>query len=247
MERPCKNTFIFMSDENTTPEQAVNLTEETVETPEVKEPTVAEVLQPEVKEEKHESVPLNKYLDLKSDYKELKADLEKLQKQASETQMTKAEVADDLEALAKEHNIDPAFLNKLAGAIKSRAEKDIDAKLRPFTEKEKKERIDSAFDKTYTAVIADMPEYEAVVNPEVIKQLSLQPTNKDKTFRQIIEETYGNAIQGKRTIETTNAHPKTSGALDYNKAKSDTAYFKEVMADPKLKAEYNSRMLQDVI
>lgn len=236
-----------MSNENLTPDKAENPTEETVETTqEAKEPTVSEVLQQE-KEEKHESVPLNKYLDLKSDYKDLKAQLQELQTKASENQLTKAEVADDLEALAKEHNIDPAFLNKLAGAIKSRAEKDLDAKLRPFTEKEKKERIDQAFEKTYTAVIAEMPEYDAIVNPEVIKQLSLQPQNKDKTFRQIIEDTYGNAISGKRTIESTNAHPKTSGALDYNKAKSDTAYFKEVMADPKLKAEYNAKMLQDVI
>lgn len=241
-----------MDNENLTSGETVKNTEEEVveeQQEEVQEETVADILGDDVKEEEHpverdDRVPLKKFLDLKNQNKELKSQLDDLTSRAQE--MTTAQVADDLQSLASEHNIDPAFLSKLASAIKKQAEKDLDEKLRPFAEKERRARIDAAFQKTFKDVMSDMPEYADIVNPDVIKALSLNPANRNKTFRQIIEETYSNALGGKRTIESTTVQPKTAGPLDYDRAKSDTAYFKEVMADPKLKAAYNERMLSEM-
>jgi hypothetical protein len=89
-----------------------------------------------------------------------------------------------------------------------------------------------------------MPEFTSIVNPGVIKALSLLPQNASKTFPQLIEETYGNAISGKRTMQTTTpGGGKDSAPLDYTKATQDMSYYNEVMANPKLKAEYNQKML----
>lgn len=244
-----KKGFVFMDNENLTSGETVKNTAEEVviEQPKVEEKqdaTIADILEEQVEEapqERTDTVPLKKYVDIKHENKELKQQLADLQSRAEK--MTTAEITDDLQTLANEHNIDPAFLSRLAGAIKREAEKDLDNKLKPFAEKERRTRIDAAFAKTFTDVMSEMPEYKDVVNPEVIKTLSLNPSNRNKTFRQIIEETYGNALGGRRTIESTSVQPKTAGPLDYDKAKSDHQYFKEVMADPKLKREYNEKML----
>jgi len=85
-----------------------------------------------------------------------------------------------------------------------------------------------------------MPEYENLVNREVIKVLSLDPKNANKTFAQLIEETYGKAITGKRTIETTKpGGGKEPTEIDFDKALKDTEYFKEIMSNPTLKKKYN--------
>ena len=89
------------------------------------------------------------------------------------------------------------------------------------------------------------PEFKAIANPEVIKSLAILPQNAKKTLSQILEETYGNAITGKRTIETTSpGGGKEPEPLDIKRAEKDIEYFKEVMADPKKKAQYNEAMLK---
>lgn len=119
----------------------------------------------------------------------------------------------------------------------------IESKLAPLTAREREAQLSKVFSENYSRAIDAMPEYKNIANSSVIQQLALNPANANKTYSQLIEETYGNAIQGRRTIET--ATPRGGGkpeALDVARAARDTEYFKEVMADPTLKAQYNATL-----
>ncbi len=161
------------------------------------------------------------------------------------------EIAEDLDALAEEFDIDPKFVKKLSKILEGKAEKKVGESMAPIleqnqklTQKEKEEAIDKAFEKHYTAALETMPEYVDIANANVIKALSLLPANKDKTFAQLIEDTYSKAITGKRTIaDTKPGGGKDPEPIDYDKAKNDTAYFQEIMKDPQKKKEYNEHML----
>lgn len=204
-------------------------TEAATEVEKTEAPTISEIVK-EATPEKVDTVPLSVFLELKKELKE---------EQRKKTE-TPAQRATNLDAIADKYNVDKDFLNDISAVLKAETE----AELRPLKEKEKQAQIDAAFSKHFTAALADMPEYEGMVNPDVIKTLSLDPKNANKTFKQIIEDTYSTAISGKRTIESTKpGGGKESQPLDFARAKKDSEYFDEVMADPKLKAEYNAQML----
>lgn len=200
------------------------------------EPTVAQMMG----EKKVENVPiarLNKEIQRK---KELEKEVQELREKLASGTTTDTQVTSDLKALAEEHNIDPTFLDKLAKTIKAQAESDIEEKLRPLTEREAREARDKAFNEHFSKTLEAMPEFKDVVNASVIKQMAMNPENAEKTFSQLIEEAYGSSIQGKRTIETNT--PRGGGkheGLDIERAQKDTKYYKEVMANPVLKAQYN--------
>lgn len=158
---------------------------------------------------------------------------------------TKAEINDSVDAIADEHNIDKGFLKKLVSTIKAETEKDLDAKyLTKIEQKERVEKFDSVFSKAFDKAIERTPDFKNIANPEIIKVLATQPSNSKKTISELLEETYGNAIVGKRTIETTSPNGgKEPEPINFAKAEKDIEYFKEIMADPKKKAEYNQRML----
>jgi len=240
-----------MSKDETTPAEAGNKPEETVETQETpetetqeesKEETLGELTQ---KEEKP-TVGLDKFLDLKKENKALKNDLEDLKKKIEEGSSNK-EVSADIRSLAEEHNVDAEFLEKLATAIRSDAEKSVEERLRPLTEREAKQKREALFNEHLEKTLKEMPEYKDIINPDILKQLAFNPANANKTFRQLVEDTYGNFVEGKKSIETTTPHggAKSTG-LDYEKANRDPSYFKEVMADPELKKKYNEEMLKRV-
>lgn len=231
-------------------ETKVETTETKVETtPEKTEKTVGEIadeVTPD-KEEK-ETVGLDKYLTEKKARKAAEKDLADL-KQSIEQGATKKEVAADIASLAKEHDLDPEFLQKFADTIKSQTEKSLDDKYTPkLSALEKKERdakIDAAFKTHFDLAMEKMPDLKDIVVPSVIKTLSLDPSNSKKTITQLIEEVYGNTVPGKRTAEKTiPGGGKEPAPLDFAKARKDTKYFNEVMADPALKKEYNKRMLE---
>jgi len=232
-----KNT---MTDEvKTTQEEAVIPTEETV-TPESdaqEEQTLGEAL-PEEKP----TVGLDKFLEQKRTNKELKQKLAELEERI-EQGTTKREVSKDIRSLAEQHNVDPEFLESFADAIRERAESVVEEKLRPLTEREAVAKREQLFNTHLTNALEEMPEYKDVVNPEVLKQLAFNPANANKTFRQLLEDVYGNVQKNRKTIETTSARP-TVATFDYDKAQSDTAYFKDIMADPQLKKMYNEEMLR---
>lgn len=166
-------------------------------------------------------------------------------KQSIEEGATQQEISDDIAEISDEYDIDPGFLQKLAQGIKAQTERDLDAKYASkLGEKEKKEKFDDAFAKAFNSAIERGPEFQAIANPDVIKTLARLPENSRKTVSQLLEETYGNALTGKRTIETTTpGGGKDPEPLDIKRAEQDIEYYKQVMADPKKKAQYNAYML----
>lgn len=225
----------------TTPEVVEKTPEDTQ--PEQKEQTISEVLNPEQPKEEKPTVGLDKFLEIKKENKEMAKRLKDLETRISEGG-DQDDISSDLKELAEEFDVDPKFLSKLEKTLKSKSEKEIESRLKPLTEKENQERINQVFKSHFDKTIAEMPEYASIVNPEVIKQLSLNPVNGKKTFAQLIEETYGNAIGGKTSIESYKPTGRNEPeALDFDRARKDTAYFTEVLKNPKLKAEYNKALL----
>lgn len=229
-----------------------------------KEPTAAEVQKAAGEEKKAageekkeaDTVPLASFLEEKSGRKEAEKRAEEANKalqdlkKSIEAGATGAEISAEIKALGEEYQVDPVFLAKFAKTVKEEAlkgaAKTAEDKLKPITERERQEKVDAAFKKAFDTAMSGLGEdYAKIVNPEVIKVLSLDPKNADKTFTEIIESAYSGALTGKRTAERTKpGGGKEPAPLDFARARKDTEYFKEVMADPKLKAEYNEQMLK---
>lgn len=215
---------------------------------EVKEETVGNVVNPVKETPKEETVPLSTFLEIKNSNKELSKQMKELQK-SIEQGGTKKEVSSDIKAIAEQHGVDESFLQDFAQSVKAQAEVDIDAKissrLKPLEEKEQSERIDKAFNEHFNKALERMPEYKDIVNPEVIKALSLMPANANKTFTQILDESYGHLVTGKRTMDATTQKGGKSDnfTVDLDRAKKDPTYFAEVMSDPNLKKQYNDGLM----
>lgn len=229
-------------DQNT-PAEEVNNTEveakEPEETPleEPKPKTIEEALD----DKRDESVPLAKFLDIKKEKKALEKEIADLKSRAEQGEK-KSELSADLNAIADKYDVDPKFLEDLTSVIyskaKGEAEETLNSKLKPLEAKEKAEKIDKLFNENYERVIEEMPEYSEVVNKNVIKELSLLPQNSKKTFQQIIEETYGKTVSGKKTLEPTTPRGGKNVSIDHSRM-NDPKYYAEVMANPDLKKEYN--------
>ncbi len=215
------------------------------------EPTVSEALDPSVApKETEETVPLSALIDLKKANKKLSKDMADLKK-SIEDGATPSEVTGDLDALAAEYpDLDPNFLKKFAKTIRAEAKKDADAevaeKLKPVLEKERAKSFDERFNTHFDKALDAMPEFKDVTNKETIKMLCRAPENKDKTLTQIIEETFGKFVTGKRTIDagTTRAGKTDSMEIDKARINKDPEYFQQVMADPLLKKKYNEGLTE---
>lgn len=234
-------------------EKVVEAPKEEAKAESKEEKTIGDVMGTEDKEESKsealKTVGLDKFLEEKRGRKALEKELKDLKKLIEEGG-TKEEVSASISELSEEYpDVDPKFLQKLFKTIKAESEKELEeklsSKLKPLEEKEKRQKIKAVFKEGFTQAMENMPEYTKIVNEDVIFQLSLLPENQKKTFAQLIEETYVNAIGGKRTMQTTTpGGGKEPEPLDVARAARDTAYFNEVMADPKLKAQYNEQMLR---
>jgi len=217
-------------DKETTNESAVKETPETTDNKEQAEskapaePTVAELHEDEPakseqseKAEKPDSVPLSKFVAEKQKRKALQKELDALRADLEEDpDVEDEEIEDrpDVKALADK-------LDKI--------EKD-----------KRREQLNVAFEKHLNAALENAPEYKDIVNVEVIRQMAFNPANKDKTYAQLLEEAYGNAISGRRTIETTTPRGGAKDSkVDLDRARTDQAYRREVLADPELKRQYN--------
>jgi hypothetical protein len=214
--------------------------EPVVETKPVVE-TVGQVLDPKPEPK---VVPEAAFLELKKENKEFKKAISALEKTIAEG-ATKSEVSSDIAAIGEKYGVDKSFLNELATTIRKDVEADTESKLKPITAKEKADRIEGVFKTHFEKAMAEMPEFNGVVNRDVIKTLSLDPANANKTFQQLIEETYGNALGGKRTLETTTPRGgKTIDKVDFSLAARDQNYLKEVLSNPDTKKEYNEGLAE---
>lgn len=215
--------------------------EPVVETKEPVAETIGQVLDPKPEAK---VVPEAAFLELKKENKEFKKAISALEKTIAEGG-SQAEVSSDIEAIGEEFGVDKKFLSKLAGAIERSTEQRFEKKLEPITAKEKADRIEGVFKTHFEKAMAEMPEFSGVVNREVIKTLSLDPSNANKTFQQLIEETYGNALGGKRTLETTTPRGgKSIDKVDFALAGRDQNYLKEVLSNPDTKKEYNDGLAE---
>lgn len=215
---------------------------------EKKEPTMSEIqegVNVEKKEPK-ETVGLPKFMEEKTKRRAAEQEVARLTELLNKGGTSKEDIADDIQALTKEYeDVDPEFLNKLVTTIERRAEKKFQGKLdeavKPLKESAEQERISEVFQVHFSKAMESMPEYKDIVDPDVIKTLSLDPDNEDKTFSEIIEETYGKFVTGKKTMEdkTQPGGGKDPETVDFARAKKDPEYFKTVLANPRLKAEYN--------
>ncbi len=205
-------------------------------------------------ESEKNSIPEAAFLSEKKARKEAEREVKRLEKMISEG-ATKKEVTDEVSSIADEFNVDPKFLKKIAESIRKDVEADfeekVSSKLKPIEEMNKAEKFDRAFKKDIGEVLADMPDFKDIVNQDVIKSLTLKylsdSSKKNMTLREIVEETYGGALRGKRTIETTTPRGgKEPEDIDKARLKSDPSYFAEIMRTPSLKAKYNKEMMNRV-
>lgn len=160
-----------------------------------------------------------------------------------EKSKSKAELSGNLDDIYEAY---PEVDKKFIDLILAKATKAAEAKIEPITKEREAAESDKAFDKAFKFAMNKLgKDFEGIVNADVIKELTKLPKNSQKTFSEIIEETYGASLSGKRTIETTKpGGGKEPAPLDFDKARKDGKYFDEVMADPKLKKEYNDKMLE---
>lgn len=217
-------------------------------TPEVKPKaeTIAEIIAVDPKPEP-KLVPEAALLEEKKGRKAAEREIKNLRDQIAKGD--DAQIAASLEEIGEEFNVDKKFLGKLASTIRSQVEAETEtrfnAKLKPFEEKDRADKIQTVFSTHFEKAMAEMEDYKGIVNRDAIFALSLNPANASKTLPQLIEETYGNAIAGKRSIETTTPRGgAASGEFDFDRANTDSAYLDEVMKDPALKTQFDAKVME---
>jgi len=214
-------------------------TEASEETP--KETSAEPTIEETIGEQPDDRVPLKTFLEIKNEKKALERELKRVRSSAQQG-ATKSEIRADLQAIADKYDVDVDFLTELSSVIYAQAKGDAEEAIKPVLEKEAKERVDKALTENINKALEVMPEYEGVVNKDVLKSLARLPENKNKTFQQLIEETYSKTVTGKRTMETST--PRGGKELVYDESRiNDPEYFSEVMASPELKKKYNDSLV----
>lgn len=200
-------------------EETVNDTQEaedtqTEDTPD--EPTVGELQGDEPSEKKKvESVPIAR----------LNKEIER--RKALEKELKEARAKTDTETTDSDDDGEPDV-------------KQLAKELKDIKDREAQARREVAFEKNLNQTLENMPEYKELVNPAVIKQMAFNAANKDKTYRQLVEEAYGNALSGRPTTEKTTPRGGAKDTkVDIDRARNDTEYRREVLADPELRKQYN--------
>lgn len=194
------------------------------------------------------TVGLDKFLDQK---KALKAANKRIAELEAGDGIDADDISDEIDAIADEFEVSKPFLKKLEKAMLKKlgitgkakpadTDDEVSSRLNALETREKAENTTKAFNKEFNRVMDTMPELKEVVNADVIKELTLLPKNRDKTFRQIIEETYGKTVPGRKTIETTRpGGGKEPEGVDFDRAVKDSKYYAEIMANPAMKKQYN--------
>jgi hypothetical protein len=120
-------------------------------------------------------------------------------------------------------------------------------KLEQIEERDRNTKVEATFKEHLNRALDNAPEYKDIVNVEVIKALAYNPANANKTYKQLLEEAYGNAVTGRRTIETTTPRGGAKDEkLDMKRTETDTDYRRQVLSDPELKKQYNSSLTDRV-
>ena len=124
--------------------------------------------------------------------------------------------------------------------ILSAAESRIAPRFKQIEEKEKAQKAEQVFETLFSKAIKENPEF-SVANKEVIKQLALNPRNANKTMPQIIEEAYGNAFTGRKTMEKdNNAAPEITN--DFSQLSENE--LDELLSTPTGKKQYEDFLIK---
>lgn len=204
---------------NVEPEITVNTEPETIQ----EEVSVADLHPTPTESKKPESVPLAR----------LSKEVQRRKDAEAELKALKAILEDSVEDSDDED--DQPEVKKLA------------QKLERLEGDKRTADLNKVFEQNFNTTLDKLPEYKDIANIEVIRQMAFNPTNANKTYRQLLDEAYGNAVTGRRTIETTTPRGGAKDtALDMNRTKSDGEYRRQVLADPVLKKQYNEGLAERI-
>lgn len=156
--------------------------------------------------------------------KALQVEIEKLRMMGVTGEQKPHEISDSIKSLALEYNVDENFLSKVFSTVEktttAKLQNEIDkkysTKIDRLEQERQMEKAEKKFEQIFDKTIKEMPEYDGVVNKDVIKSLAFNPSNAKKTLQQIVEETYSNAITGRKSIESSHAskEPTTPDILN---------------------------------
>lgn len=218
------------------------------------ETTAGEALKEQPKQPK--MVPESQLLALKGT---LEKQINSLKDQITQG-ATKDDVEEAREAMKKKWPENTEFIDSVIDTIKktkstgkpvkkdeptdSDEESDEDKEKDSETKKAEETRVNALIDEHYTKTLAAMPEYKILVTKSAFKALVSAPENTHKSFAKIVEDNYGHLVEGKGSIDKANSGNGGEPAdIDFNKAAKDQTYLKEILSDPKTKAEYNKGLL----
>lgn len=205
-------------------------TTENKATEEVKETTKEEAKKDETSEKKEQTIgELHK--DTSSE-KPKQVPIERLDKEIQKRKELERQL-EEIKSQMEDEDEDPT------PAEETKVDK-LQKEIEQLKNKEAQKELDAVINKNIDEALKDAPEYKDIINRDVIARLIKDPANKDKTYLQVLDEAYGNAIGGKRTIETTTPRGGAEKQkVDMARAKKDPAYRKEVLKDPDLRKQYN--------
>ncbi len=163
----------------------------------------------------------NLIVDLKKENREMKKmirdevipTIKDLQQQIKKGGTTADDALDELDALAKEWELQPKFVQKLASILLNKSKKQFEDEylsdikdIKKKTEDQSKEisnaQITGAISKEFDRVIADNPELAKVAKKEAVKKYIMSSEdNLSRTMEEILEELYGDAVKPEAGME----------------------------------------------
>lgn len=181
----------------------------------------------------------------------LQAEIQKLRTNSATGDMPITEVNNELKKLSEEYNVDETFVAKLYSTveksainkIKAEIEKDYTPKIMKIEQERRLEQANSKFEELYSKTLKDMPEYDGIINKDVIKSLAFATSNGKKTLPQLIEETYGAAVQGRKSIESTHASKEPQAPNVVNPTKED---WDRIESDPTARQAWSKQAEEQI-
>ncbi len=160
-------------------------------------------------------------VDLKKENREMKKmirdevipTIRDLQQQIKKGGTTADDALDELDALAKEWELQPKFVQKLASILLNKSKKQFEDEylsdikdIKKKTEDQSKEisnaQITGAISKEFDRVVADNPDLAKVAKKEAVKKYIMSSEdNLKRTMEEILEELYGDAVKPEPGME----------------------------------------------
>jgi len=163
----------------------------------------------------------NLIVDLKKENREMKKmirdevipTIKDLQQQIKKGGTSADDALDELDALAKEWELQPKFVQKLASILLNKSKKQFEDEylsdikdIKKKTEDQSKEisnaQITGAISKEFDRVVADNPDLAKVAKKEAVKKYIMSSEdNLSRTMEEILEELYGDAVKPEPGME----------------------------------------------